>query len=160
MSQRLHRLASFPDPLQRDFEDPAGHVRLISVQLPRCPRCFLTRPGPRLADQWPAGLFGHRLLRARRPLNIMPAGNRIGCDGERTTRAVFQTAVGNGRWTIALVVLAGSVSIYAYEKLTRTPDTPIVRPRPDFRWRHHSHRRPAHPAARYRCAGTRPDMRG
>jgi endonuclease YncB( thermonuclease family) len=38
----------------------------------------------------------------------------------------FRQRSETGRWTLALVVLAGSVSVYVYEKLTRTPDTPIV----------------------------------
>ncbi len=38
----------------------------------------------------------------------------------------FRQRSETGRWTVALVVLGGSLAIYAYEKIARTPDTPVV----------------------------------
>ncbi|HEY0234493.1 MAG TPA: thermonuclease family protein, partial [Afipia sp.] len=41
-------------------------------------------------------------------------------------RASFRQRTDTSRWLIGLAMLGGSLAIYAYEKLTRTPDTPIV----------------------------------
>lgn len=38
----------------------------------------------------------------------------------------FRDRTETSRWLIGLILLAGSLGIYACEKLTRTPDTPIV----------------------------------
>ncbi|HEY0218241.1 MAG TPA: thermonuclease family protein [Afipia sp.] len=41
-------------------------------------------------------------------------------------RTAFRQRSDTSRWLIGLMVLGGSLAIYAYEQITRTPDTPIV----------------------------------